>query len=129
VERALAETGLSHAILRPAVFFGGRDVLVNNIAWLLRRLPVFGILPGEYGLRPIHVEDLARLAVSQGDARETVTLDAVGPETFPYADLVRLVARAVGSRARVVRVPRWFLLLASASSVAWSATSPSRETR
>jgi uncharacterized protein YbjT (DUF2867 family) len=110
VERALRESGLSHAILRPAVFFGGRDVLVNNIAWLLRRLPVFGLVPGDYGIRPVHVDDVAALAVEQAGRRENVTLDAVGPETFSYADLVRRVARAVGRPARLLPVPRAVLL-------------------
>jgi NADH dehydrogenase len=113
VEQALAASGISHAILRPAVFFGGRDVLINNIAWLLRRLPVFGIAPGRYGLQPTHVEDLARLAVTQGASATTVTLDAVGPEVFGFDELVRLVRRAVGSRALVTPVPPWLLLLAS----------------
>ena len=110
VERALLASGLSHAILRPAVFFGGRDVLINNIAWLLRRLPVFGIAPGAYGIQPVHVEDVARLAVEHGAHREDVVLDAVGPEVFAYGDLVHLVRRAVGSRALVARVPRPVLL-------------------
>jgi len=113
VEAALAATGLSHAILRPAVFFGGRDVLINNIAWLVRRLPVFGVAPGRYGIQPIHVDDWARLAAEQGASRQIVTLDAVGPETWDFADLVRLVRRAVGARALVTPVPRWFLLLAA----------------
>ena len=113
VEQALAATGLSHAILRPAVFFGGRDVLINNIAWLLRRLPVFGVVPGRYGLQPIHVEDMARLAVEQGASRTTVTMDAVGPEALGFDELVRLVRRAVGSRALVIPVPRWLLMIAS----------------
>jgi uncharacterized protein YbjT (DUF2867 family) len=113
VERALAASGLSYAILRPAVFFGGRDVLINNIAWLLRRLPVFGIAPGRYGLQPIHVEDMARLAVEQGASRTSVTMDAVGPEVLGFDELVQLVRRAVGSRALVTTVPPWFLLLAS----------------
>jgi len=113
VEQALAAFGLSHAILRPAVFFGGRDVLINNIAWLLRRLPVFGLAPGRYGLQPIHVDDLARLAVEQGAGRENVVLDAVGPEALGFDELVRLVRRAVGSRALVTPVPPWLLLLAS----------------
>ncbi len=115
-ERALRASGLSYAILRPAVFFGGRDVLVNNIAWLLRRLPVFGIAPGAYGIQPVHVEDLAGLAVEQGGRRQDVVLDAVGPETFGFEELVRLVRRAVGSHAVVVRVPKW-LLLGAASLV------------
>lgn len=113
VERALRESGLSHAILRPAVFFGGRDVLVNNIAWLLRRLPVFGVVPGEYGLQPIHVDDFARLAVEQAAARTNVTLDAVGPEALEFRELVEVVRRAVGSRALLVKVPPPVLLLAS----------------
>ncbi|BDG05344.1 SDR family oxidoreductase [Anaeromyxobacter oryzae] len=110
VEAALRASGVSHAILRPAVFFGGRDVLVNNIAWLLRRLPIFGAVPGEYGIRPVHVDDVAALAVEQAESRADVTLDAVGPETFSYADLVRRVGRAVGSRARIVPVPAPLLL-------------------
>lgn len=113
VERALAGSGLSHAILRPAVFFGGRDVLVNNIAWLLRRLPAFGVAPGGYGLQPIHVEDFARLAVAQGASRETSTVDAVGPEAPTFRALVELVRRAVGSRALLVSVPPRLLLLAA----------------
>ena len=110
VESALREAGLSHAILRPAVFFGGRDVLVNNIAWLLRRLPAFGVAPGSYGLQPVHVEDFARLAVEQGASRVDAVLDAVGPEALGFEELVRLVRRAVGSRAAIVPVPRPVLL-------------------
>jgi len=113
VESALRETGLSHAILRPAVFFGGRDVLVNNIAWLLRRLPVFGLARGSYGLQPIHVEDFARLAAEQGASRIDVVLDAVGPEVFRFEELVRLVRGAVGSRALLVPVPPALLLAAA----------------
>ncbi len=113
VERTLGETGIPHAILRPAVFFGGRDVLVNNIAWLLRRSPLFGIPRGRYGLRPIHVEDFARLAVERGRGEGTEIVDAVGPETLGYEELVRMIARAVGSRAAIVPMPRWAILLAS----------------
>ncbi len=113
VERIVRESGLSHAILRPALFFGGRDVLINNIAWLLRRLPAFGIVPGAYGIQPVHVEDLARLAVDWGARRENVVLDAVGPEAFGFDELVRLVRRAVASRALIAPVPKWLLLAAA----------------
>jgi NADH dehydrogenase len=113
VEQALAGSGLSHAILRPAVFFGGRDVLINNVAWLLRRLPIFGVPAGRYGLQPIHVEDMARLAMEQATSRTNVTMDAVGPQALGFDELVHLVRRAVGSRALVTAVPPWLLLLAS----------------
>lgn len=114
VEAALTASGLSYAILRPTVLFGGRDVLINNIAWLLRRLPLFGVPgKGDSQLQPIHVEDLAKLAVEQGASREDVVLDAVGPETFAYRDLVRLIASEVGSRAPILRLPRWLVLIAA----------------
>lgn len=119
VEAALIASGLSYAILRPAVFFGGRDVLINNIAYLLRRFPVFG-LPGkgDYGVQPIHVEDMATLAVAQGRSTDDVVLDAVGPETYSYRELVRTVARAIGKRRLILRMPNW-LVLAAARVVGW----------
>jgi NADH dehydrogenase len=106
VEAALRESGLSHAILRPAVFFGERDVLVNNIAWAVRRLPVFGIPRGEFRVQPVHVDDFARLAVELAASGDDVVLDAVGPEAPSYRDLVATVARAVGARPRIVALPR-----------------------
>jgi nucleoside-diphosphate-sugar epimerase len=106
VEQAVAETGLSFAIVRPAVLFGGRGVLINNIAWLLRHLPVFAIAGhGRYRLRPIHVEDLGRLCVSMGHSRVDQLVDAVGPESISFDALVGKVRDAVGSRARIVHVP------------------------
>jgi uncharacterized protein YbjT (DUF2867 family) len=89
LERALRETGIPHTILRPTVLFGKEDILINNIAWILRRLPVFGVFgDGRYKLQPIYVDDLAQLAVEQGAATGTRTIDAIGPETFTYRELV-----------------------------------------
>ncbi len=110
VEAALRETGVSHAILRPALFFGPRDVLVNNLAWIARRLPVFGVPRGEFGVQPISIGDLARLAVDRAAGDADVVLDAVGPETFGYREFVARVARAVGARPRIVAMPRWAVL-------------------
>jgi NADH dehydrogenase len=112
LEQVVRESGLSHAILRPAVLFGEGDVLVNNIAWMLRRLPVFG-LPGRgrARIRPIHVDDLAALAVSETRATRDVTLDAVGPETYAFADLVRTIRDVIGVRTLVLPVPRPLLWL------------------
>ncbi len=89
LERALIESGLSYAILRPTVLFGKEDILINNIAWALRHLPVFGVFgDGRYRLQPIYVDDLAELAVRWGDATENVIVNAIGPETFTYRELV-----------------------------------------
>jgi uncharacterized protein YbjT (DUF2867 family) len=106
VERSLAEVGVPYAILRPAILFGGDGVLINNIAWLLRRLPVFAVGgSGGYRIRAVHIDDLAALAVAAGGGRDDVILDAVGPERPTFLELVRQIRSAVGSRARIVKVP------------------------
>ena len=106
VEQLLADTGVPHGIARPAVLFGGNDVLVNNIAWLLRRLPVFGLGDGGgYRLRPVHVEDLAALCVRLGAGTEPAVVDAVGPESLTFREMVGAIRTAVGSRAVLVPVP------------------------
>lgn len=113
VELALENSGLSYAILRPAVLFGKEDILINNIAWALRRLPVFGVFDrGTYRLCPIYVEDLAAVAVEYGKSRECVVVDAVGPETFTYRELVETVGRIIGVNRPVVGVPGWLGWLA-----------------
>jgi uncharacterized protein YbjT (DUF2867 family) len=106
LERAIRESGLSYAILRPTVLFGAEDILINNIAWMLRHFPVFGVFgDGEYQLQPIFVDDLAALAVEQGARTGNVTIDAIGPETFTYRALVSAIGRAIGVRRPVLGIP------------------------
>ncbi len=117
VEDLLRATGLSHCILRPAVLFGKEDVLINNIAWGLRHLPVFGVFgDGRYRLQPIHVQDLAAVAAAKTLDRNNEVLQAIGPETFSYRKLVVMIAEALGLRRRIVSMPPalgfaacWFL--------------------
>jgi uncharacterized protein YbjT (DUF2867 family) len=106
VEQSLIASGLSYAILRPALIYGPEDILLNNIAWLLRRFPLF-MIPGtgEYRVQPVFVEDLARLAVEGSDRRDNYIIDAVGQETYTFNGLVESVKRAVGSRAIILHVP------------------------
>ena len=109
LERALIESGMSYAILRPTVLFGAEDILVNNIAWTLRHLPVFGVFgDGAYRLQPIFVDDLAALAVTQGKSRENCIVNAIGPETFTYRELVRTIGDIIGARQPIVGVPPFF---------------------
>ena len=114
VERTLAGVGISHAIVRPAILFGGDGVLINNIGWLLRHLPVFAIGGrGDYRIRGIHVEDLARLCVGLGASDDTITVDAVGPQSLTFRELVDAVRTAVGSHAVLLPVPGRVLTAAS----------------
>lgn len=120
VEQALAEEGISHAVLRPAILFGGDGVLLNNIAWLLRRIPVFAVGgTGSYRIRPIHVDDLARLCLAAGSSTSTYTVDAVGPERPTFFELVCLIRDSIGSHARVLRVPG-AVVPAVASLIGWA---------
>jgi uncharacterized protein YbjT (DUF2867 family) len=106
VERALAESGVSYAVLRPAILFGGGDVLINNIAWLLRHSPVFAIGDrGDYRIRGIHVDDLAQLCLEKGSETADSSTDAVGPERPTFVELIGSIKNAVGSRSRLIHVP------------------------
>ena len=106
VERFLIESDVPYAVLRPAVLFGGEGVLLNNIAWLLRRLPIFVVGGrGQYRIRAIHVDDLAQLCVAQGAARSDSVINAVGPERPTFFELVTSIRAAVGSRSRIISVP------------------------
>ncbi|MCP5108817.1 MAG: NAD(P)H-binding protein [bacterium] len=106
LEEALKETGISYAVLRPTVLFGKEDILVNNIAWVLRHLPVMGVFgSGKYRLQPIYVDDLALLAVEEGENRENVIINAIGPETFTYKELIRTIAAIIGKKRLIIPVP------------------------
>jgi NADH dehydrogenase len=105
LEKAIMGSGLSYAILRPAVLFGKEDMLINNIAWFLRRFPVFGVFgDGKYRLQPIYVDDLAELAVEQGRRTENVIINAIGPETFTYRGLAKEIGMAFGKRRPIISV-------------------------
>lgn len=103
VEEAIHESGLSYAILRPAVLFGDQGILINNIAWFLRRMPAFAVPGnGDYGIQPIHVDDLAELAVTAGQEEDNKTIDAVGPEKYTFQEMVLRIRQAIGSRTSII---------------------------
>lgn len=114
LESAIRNSSLSYAILRPAVLFGHGDILINNIAFMLKRFPVFAIPGnGQYRVQPIFVKDLAELAVTSGYRSENYVSDAVGPEAYSYLDLVKMIKSAVGSKSMLVHTPATVVRLAS----------------
>jgi len=117
LEEDVASSGLSFAIVRPTLVFGPRDILVNNIAWCARRVPAFPVAgDGSYLVQPISVEDVASICVGVGEQDDHSVVDAAGPETLTFEELVRLVAVAVGRKVRIVHVPS-VLVLALAGAV------------
>ncbi len=106
LEATLTALGVSYCVLRPAVLFGKEDVLVNNIAWSLRHLPVFGVFgSGDYKLQPIYVDDLAAAAVEKAAGDKNEVLNAIGPETFTYRGLAETIRRALGLKRLIIGVP------------------------
>ncbi len=103
LEQAIIDSGLSYAIIRPTVIFGAADILINNIAWLLRHFPVFPIFgSGEYCLQPIYVEDMADLVINAGQQEGNLVLDAAGPDIFTFEELVRLIADKLHRRVMII---------------------------
>jgi NADH dehydrogenase len=114
VEQIALASGISTVVLRPTLLFGPGDILVNNLAWTLRRVPIFGIPGrGDYLVQPVLVADVADLAIGLAVAGDIGTVDAAGPETYRFADLVRLLRNRIRAPARLIPVPPWFALLAA----------------
>ena len=106
LEAIVRASTLDWVIVRPTLTYGSGDILINNLAWALRRLPVYG-LPGRgrYTVQPVHVNDVARICVEAGTRLAGTTIDAAGPEILRYRELVELVRRSIGSRALVLPMP------------------------
>jgi uncharacterized protein YbjT (DUF2867 family) len=110
-EALVRDSGLTHAIVRPTVVYGLQDILVNNVAWGVRHVPLF-VVPGtgRYEVQPVSVYDVARIAVEAGARDDDVVLDAAGEQRWTYEEFVRLIRTAVSGRARVARAPFWAAL-------------------
>ena len=106
LENALVETGVSHCILRPTVLFGKEDILINNMAWVIRHFPVIGLFgKGDFQLQPIDVEDLADAAAEQALGRENGVIDAIGPETYTYRGLFEMIMEKIGVHRPILGLP------------------------
>jgi uncharacterized protein YbjT (DUF2867 family) len=113
-EKAVIDSGISYAILRPTVLVGDEDILINNIAYLLRRFPMF-LLPGNgsYKLQPVHVDDIAAMAVEAVYRRDDYIVDAVGPDIFTFKEMVELIGKKIGVRRLLIPFPPRLALLAA----------------
>ena len=114
LEGLVRSSGLPFSIVRPTLTYGPGDILINNLAWALRRLPVYG-LPGRgrYRIQPVHVEDVARICIEAADDAAGATIDAAGPEMLEYRELVARVRQAIGSRSLVLPMPTLAVLAAA----------------
>ena len=106
VEELLKGLGVPYAIIRPTLTFGRGDLLLNNMAWALRRFPFFPICGnGNYPVQPIYAGDLADQAVAAASQAGNSVSDAAGPETLSFEALLRLIASSMGVPCRLVHTP------------------------
>jgi uncharacterized protein YbjT (DUF2867 family) len=113
VEEFLKKTGVPYSIVRPTLLYGHRqDVLVNNIAWLLRHLPFFGMFgDGKYPVQPIYADDVANICIGQGQLSEDMVVDAAGPDTFEYREFLQILSEGMGCRNILIPIPDWLTLM------------------
>jgi NADH dehydrogenase len=113
-EKTVIESGLGYAILRPTVLVGDEDILINNIAYLLRRFPFF-VLPGDgsYGIQPVYVDDIAQLAVEAVYSKENYIIDTVGPDIFTFKQMVKLIGEKIGAQRPLISLPPRLALFAA----------------
>ena len=113
-EKAVIESGLSYAILRPTVLIGKEDILINNIAYLLRRFPFF-FIPGDgsYRIQPVYVDDLAELAVEGVYRKDNYVIDTVGPDSYTFKELIQLIGKTIDAQRPVISIPPRLALLAA----------------
>lgn len=108
-EIAVAESRIPYSIVRPTLVFGAEDILVNNIAWLIRTFPAFPIFgSGNYRVQPVFVEDLARIAISSASQATSAPIDAIGPESFTFKEMVQLIASKIKPTVKLIHVPPGF---------------------
>jgi uncharacterized protein YbjT (DUF2867 family) len=113
VEEMIRTSGLEWSFVRPTLTFGPNDILVNNMAWALRRLPVYGMPgAGRYTIQPVHVDDVARICIELAGGPSGRTVDAAGPDVLQFREMIEIVRSAVGSRSIVVPMPAWAVLAA-----------------
>jgi NADH dehydrogenase len=114
VDEAIIASRISYSIIRPTVIYGTEDILINNIAWFLRRFPIFAVSgSGNYRIQPVHVADVANAAIAAGCRSDNIIWDVCGSETYTFNSLVRLIAEKIGSKARIIHLqPELSLLFA-----------------
>jgi NADH dehydrogenase len=103
VDRALEQSRLSYAIVRPTMLFGSRDKLLTvmlRTIYRYHRFPMFG--DGEYHLSPISARDFARILHREAQREERHNVSAGGPVRWRYQTLTDELFGRLGLKPRYV---------------------------
>jgi uncharacterized protein YbjT (DUF2867 family) len=107
-ERAVRESGMEYAIVRPSWIYGPGDHSMNRFIWFCRHLPLVPVIgDGRTPVYPAYVKDVARALVDlvrREDARDTV-LEIGGPQRLTMDDVIRTIQEVLGRRRPLVHHP------------------------
>lgn len=106
-EEEIKKSGLEYMIVRPALIYEGRTGSLGKIMDYVEKLPfvpVFG--NGNAKEQPIHIDELVSLTVAMiKDFRPGTILYAAGKEAMTMRDMIKIIARTMNRKARVLPVP------------------------
>jgi len=114
VEQELMKIFPSYSIIRPTIIYSLEDVLISNIAWLLRKFPIFPIFgDGKYSVQPVLIDDLVELVISEGMSDKSKIIDSCGPEKFTYRELVELISTEIKSKSLIFNLNPYLAFILS----------------
>lgn len=110
-EEIVRASGLDYTIFKPGVIYGRGDHMLDHLSHAFHTFPIFALVGlREQPVRPLAVADFAHImcaAITQ-DRLTRQTVHVTGPEEMTLGEAVRRVARAVGKRPFMFRMPLWF---------------------
>lgn len=110
VVRALRESGLSFAVVRPTGIFGALSDFVTMAA--RGRVPLVG--DGAARTNPVHQADVAEACVRAIESDDpALDLPVGGPDVLSRKEIALLAFDAVGKRPRLLRAPALLLRIAA----------------
>jgi uncharacterized protein YbjT (DUF2867 family) len=100
-------SALDLSLLRPSVIFGRDDQFLNLFARLQKVFPVIPLGGAAASFQPVWVEDVAEAIVRclMDPSTADHTYEAVGPQVFTLAELVRLAGKWSGHPRPVIGLP------------------------
>ena len=107
-ERAVAESGLPHAILAPSLTYSAAGPWMRRFERVARFAPAVPIAgAGHAHSQPIWAEDVADClaAVIAGEEVSGERIELAGPDALSYAEVAHLALRGVRRDRPLVRVP------------------------
>lgn len=103
-EQAVRQVFEGATIVRPTVFFGPEDRLINSMGQMLRYWPAYPLLAPQQKLQPVFYNDVANAIVNAVSDDSTVgkTYDLGGPTVYTNEELMQLASTLVGIKPNLV---------------------------